>query len=145
MSAKVEELAEKLLFSLEHDGTLTDLMSQYHECYHPFGRIVWTGFKPNQAKQAVVGQWLFWPPTGHDKGPFYYASVPGGGAGRYELGDSFDVGPDELTPFSSKKGLKAALLDGLIRLITVVLEDEPPWIEEFLAQGERDMVRPRNP
>lgn len=142
MSTKVEELAGKLLESLETSGTLGEFISQYHEHFHPLGRVVWTGFKPEQASMRVVGQWLFWPPDGYKDGPFYYASLPTGGEGPYLRGEHFDVGSSlGAGPFPTREALKASMLDGLVRLITMVLEDEPPWIKSILDEGEKRMVR----
>ena len=138
----VETLAGRVLAALENTGGLDGVVTQFSDNFLPIGRIVWTGFKSAQGKRSLVGQWLLWPPEDWDgEERLYYSNVPKGGAGRYERGADLDIGPDELTAFSTRDELKAELLLGLTRLFGAVLEDEPPWIKPWLDGAEKDIVR----
>lgn len=141
--SNVEVLACKVLAALDGTGGLEGAVKQFNENFLPIGRIVWTGFKGSQRSRSVVGQWLLWPPENWEgEERFYYSNVPKGGAGRYERGADFDIGPDKLTAFSTRNELKQELLFGLTRLFGAVLEDEPPWIKPWLDQAETRTVRP---
>jgi hypothetical protein len=102
--------------------------------------IFFTGLKPEQATNRLAGQWLGWPGswvaparrqeliTQRERGPFFYAQVPGDVAASYRLGDHFHVADlptilvaDFLDGTPEQRGLlRQAVLDGRERLMVVM-------------------------
>jgi hypothetical protein len=86
----------------EHPLSILERLNQKIQEYHypvRLGnyRVHFTGFKSTPYQYAVVGQWLGWPtfyptPAIRREQGFYYVNVPSGGAGRYHIGDMFNIG-----------------------------------------------------
>ena len=141
----VDVLARAIHKRLEESGSLDAFLKKATEWNLPFGRLVWTGFKPAQERISVTGQWLLFPPKdweGEER--VYGVSLPPGGSGirgRVTRGQSLGFGPDDFEGFHDRDGLKAALLEGLIELLHIVFEDEPPWLATIISQGEEVVVK----
>jgi hypothetical protein len=76
--------------------------------------IVWTGWKPCQGDDSLVGQWI-----AHKGNKRFYVSVPGG-YGPYELGDEFVVKDKWITSKTELGKALRAWEDGLERIHSLI-------------------------
>ena len=84
----------------------------------------WTGWKPSQETDVLVGQWLAYKGRAKSEWRYLYTSAPGS-QGEYERGGLFDITPQKgqkviMWPSSSKADKEEAKREAYDRMIRLI-------------------------
>jgi hypothetical protein len=142
MTTAVEEIIERVVNAAD--------FSMAGSPDEPLGRIMFTGWKEMPSTIDLVFQIVwFAPPSAGNKAPCYYINLPNAVNGSFMPGACFDIAnrgdvqpvvwhkvyePEEI----SRR--RVMIREGLLKLIDLVFEQNPEWLEKGLTQP-----RPLNP